>query len=45
MEKIEKAGGKVLSPKMPIPGVGWFTLFADTEGNVHGLMQPDENAK
>ncbi|HLD41610.1 MAG TPA: VOC family protein [archaeon] len=45
VEKIEKAGGKVLSPKMPIPGVGWFTLFTDTEGNVHGLMQPDENAK
>ena len=45
VEKIEKAGGKVLSPKMPIPGVGWFALFTDTEGNVHGLMQPDENAK
>ncbi len=45
LEKIEKAGGKVLAPKMPIPKIGWFTLFTDTEGNVHGLMQPDENAK
>ncbi len=44
-KKIEAAGGKVLGPKMPVPKIGWFTLFADTEGNVHGLMQPDENAK
>lgn len=43
--KIKAAGGKVLEPRMPIPGVGWFGLCADTEGNRLGLMESDPNAK
>lgn len=44
-EKITKAGGKVVSPKMPIPGVGYFASCIDTEGNAFGIMQDDPNAK
>ena len=44
-KKIEEAGGKIVVPKAAIPGVGWFALFMDTEGNVQGLMQDDKNAK
>jgi predicted enzyme related to lactoylglutathione lyase len=29
---------------MPIPGVGWFALCVDPEGNRFGLMQSDESA-
>lgn len=45
IDRIESAGGEVLFPKMAIPGVGWFTQFKDTEGNIFGLMQPDKEAK
>ena len=45
MAKIREAGGQVLTPKMPIPNVGWFALCKDTEGNVFGIMQPDPAAR
>jgi len=45
MEKIEKAGGKLLTPKMPIPGVGYFAAFRDSEGNNYGIMEDDSDAK
>ena len=37
--------GKIIVPKAAIPGVGWFAYFADTEGNVSGIMQSDPEAK
>jgi len=43
--KITSSGGKVLEPRMAIPGVGWFALCADSEGNRLGLMQSDPKAK
>jgi predicted enzyme related to lactoylglutathione lyase len=43
--KIVAAGGKVLEPKMPIPGVGWFAMCLDTEGNRFDLMEPDPKIK
>jgi uncharacterized protein len=42
--KIEAAGGAVVVPKMPIPGVGWLVYARDTEGNVFGIMQNDASA-
>jgi uncharacterized protein len=41
---VEK-GGKVLMPKSPIPGIGWFATCRDTEGNSFGIMEEDRNAK
>jgi len=43
--KIEDAGGKIVKPKMAVPGVGYFAYCADTEGNVFGIMQEDPKAK
>lgn len=45
IEHIAKAGGTIVVPKMPIPGVGWLAYFKDTEGNIFGVMQPDPGAK
>ncbi len=45
VKKIQAKGGKVISPKMPIPGVGYFAQCADTEGNAFGIIQMDKNAK
>lgn len=45
IETITAAGGKVVAPKMAIPGVGYFALCQDTEGNSFGLMEEDTSAK
>jgi predicted enzyme related to lactoylglutathione lyase len=42
---VEKHGGTIALPKMPVPGVGWLAYFHDTEGNIFGAMQQDPNAK
>jgi predicted enzyme related to lactoylglutathione lyase len=42
---VKNAGGKQLSPKNSIPGIGYFAYCEDTEGNMFGMMQSDVNAK
>ena len=43
-KKIVDAGGKVLTPRTAIPGVGYFSYCVDTEGNVFGIMENDPKA-
>ena len=43
--KVVAAGGKALSPKMAVPGVGYHALCQDPEGNVFGIMEMDPEAK
>lgn len=43
IEKIKNAGGNVLGEPMPIPGVGEFVSFIDTEGNRCSILQPLTN--
>ena len=45
VETVKGAGGKLVMPKTPIPGVGYFAYCEDTEGNLFGVMQNDKNAK
>ncbi len=45
VQKVEVNGGTIVAPKMPIPGIGWFAVFKDSEGNTFGMMQEDPNAK
>ena len=45
VQKVEAAEGKVVVPRMPIPGVGYLVYCQDTEGNMFGMMQPDEGAQ
>lgn len=42
--RIESAGGAVIVPKMPIPGVGWLAYCRDLDGNAFGIMQSDPAA-
>lgn len=44
-DKITKAGGKIITPKMAIPGVGYMAYCQDTEGNTFGIMQEDPSAQ
>ncbi len=39
LEKIVKAGGKILMPKEQIPGVGLFAYALDPDNNQFGIMQ------
>lgn len=43
IQKVKNGGGKVLGEPMPIPGVGTFVSFIDTEGNRVSILQPLEN--
>lgn len=42
--KAERLGAKVLVPKRPVPGMGWFVQLTDTEGNVFAIWQNDTGA-
>ena len=37
-------GGAVVQDKAPIPGMGWFAVCKDTEGNKIGLYTDDPTA-
>ena len=43
-DRIEAAGGTVAMPKYPLTGMAWQGYYLDTERNVFGIPQPDENA-
>lgn len=38
-QKIDNSGGKMLTDKMEIPGMGFNGLFQDTEGNIMGIIE------
>jgi predicted enzyme related to lactoylglutathione lyase len=38
-KKIKALGGKVLVPKMEVPGIGWWALALDPEGNQFAILQ------
>jgi len=38
--KIRQAGGKQVTKKDAIPGIGDFCYCSDTEGNLFGILQP-----
>ena len=44
VQSVEKNGGRVVSPKPPVPGVGYLAYCEDTEGIVFGAMQSDRSA-
>jgi hypothetical protein len=43
--KLEKLGGKVVMQKTPVPGMGYFAVCLDTEGNRFGIWETDSTAK
>lgn len=43
--RVQQLGGNVVVPTSPIPGVGYFAIFQDTEGNVWGLFEDDSQAR
>lgn len=43
--RIVANGGRVVEPRMPIPGVGWYATCAEPGGLKFGLIQADESAR
>jgi predicted enzyme related to lactoylglutathione lyase len=39
LKKIEAEGGTTITPRTPIPDMGAFAYFKDSEGNVMGLWE------
>lgn len=43
-EKIEDAGGEIVVEKTAVPGVGYWAIFQDPDGNTMAIMEEDEGA-
>jgi predicted enzyme related to lactoylglutathione lyase len=43
-KKAKGLGAEEAMPKTPVKGMGWFAWLKDTEGNVFGIWQHDEQA-
>jgi len=43
--RVEKMGGKVISTKQSLPGVGYIAICTDTENNTFGIFEADQTAK
>jgi uncharacterized protein len=40
--KVKNAGGTVVTPRTPIPGMGAYGRVKDTEGNIVGLFESSQ---
>ncbi len=38
-KKVKALGGKIIIPKQEVPGVGWWALALDPEGNHFGIFE------
>lgn len=45
VKDITANGGTVPVARHPIPGVGWLAYAKDPDGNLFGVMQPDDSAR
>lgn len=45
MDRAQKLGATLMKGKSPVPGMGWFAMLIDPQGNPFALWQSDSNAK
>jgi hypothetical protein len=45
MKKVKSLGGRTLTEKMAVPGMGYLVNCMDTEGNLFGLWEENPKAK
>lgn len=45
VERAKKLGAKVTKPRAPVPGMGWFAMLLDPDGNSFAVWQDDSKAK
>jgi uncharacterized protein len=44
LAKVQAGGGRVIEPRMPIPGIGWYATCAEPGGLRFGVVQADATA-
>ena len=45
IERVQNSGGRVIEPKLPIPGIGWYATCAEPGGLRFGVIEADPSAK
>jgi predicted enzyme related to lactoylglutathione lyase len=45
LNKIVENGGKVVVPKTPVPGMGYFAYCTDSQGLIFGVFEVNPEAK
>lgn len=45
MAKVHANGGRVVEPRLPIPGIGWYATCAEPGGLRFGIIQADPAAR
>jgi predicted enzyme related to lactoylglutathione lyase len=45
VDRAQKLGAKIMKGKSPVPGMGWFAMLIDPQGNPFAMWQSDSNAK
>lgn len=44
-ERVAANGGAVLVPEQEVPGIGWFSILADPDGNPFGVWKQGAHAE
>jgi uncharacterized protein len=45
LDRAQKLGGRVMKRKSPVPGMGWFAMLIDPQGNPFAIWQADQATK
>jgi predicted enzyme related to lactoylglutathione lyase len=45
VERAQKLGAKVMKGRSSVPGMGWFSILSDPQGNPFAMWQTDSAAK
>ena len=45
VNRAQGLGAKVMKPRTAVPGMGWFAMLTDPQGNVFAMWQTDSAAK
>jgi uncharacterized protein len=45
IKRAQKLGATVMKGKTPVPGMGWFAMLTDPQGNPFAIWQTDPKAK
>jgi len=44
-DRAQELGAKLMKGKSAVPGMGWFAMFTDPQGNPFAVWQSDRDAK
>lgn len=45
LSRVVASGGRIVEPKLPIPGIGWYATCAEPGGLRFGIIQADPMAE